>query len=43
MAGAGADVVVVRGLDGLWLDAEDTPFWLGQGSLAFDVKGSPVA
>lgn len=36
---AGRGVVVVQGLDGLWLDARDTSFWNGQGSLSFDVKG----
>jgi hypothetical protein len=34
------DIVVVSGLDGLWLDPSDTAFWRGGGLLSFEVKGT---
>jgi hypothetical protein len=36
----GQGVVVVDGLDGLWLDPRDTAFWRGEGLLSFEAKGT---
>jgi hypothetical protein len=34
------DVVVAKGYDGIWLDAQDTAFSKGEGLLCFEVKGA---
>lgn len=36
------NVVVVKGYDGIWLDAQDTAFSEGEGLLSFEVKGAFV-